>query len=77
MFSFCFSQNENDTLTYREKVRSGNFQFPFELSENDNIELPVEFQIELDIAEIRGLNIKNTNFICCKIFFIKFYITKF
>ena len=61
-FSFCFSQNENDTLTYREKVRSGNFQFPFELSENDNIELPVEFQIELNISEIRGLNIKNTNF---------------
>jgi hypothetical protein len=61
-FSFCFSQNQNDTLSYREKVRSGEFQFPFYLSENDDIELPIEFQIELNITEIRDLDIKKTNF---------------
>ena len=58
----CFSQNDNDTLSYRDKLRSGEFQFPFSLNENDDIELPIEFQIELNISEVRDLDIKSTNF---------------
>ena len=59
---FCFSQNDKDTISYRDKLRSGDFQFPFSLSENDDLELPVEFQIQLDISEVRDLNIKSTKF---------------
>lgn len=57
-----FSQNDKDTLSYRDKIRSGDFQFPFALSENDDLELPVEFQIQLDISEVRDLDIKSTKF---------------
>ena len=61
--NFCFAQNDSiNNLSYSKKLRSGDFQFPFTLTQNDDIELPIEFQFVLNISEIRGLDIKNTNF---------------
>ena len=60
--SFCYSQNINDSLSYSQKLRSGEFQFPFYLSEDDEIKLPIEYQIELNISELRDVSIKETDF---------------
>ena len=60
--SFCYSQNINDSLSYRQKLRSGEFQFPYYLSDDDEIELPIEYQIELNISELRDVTIKKTDF---------------
>lgn len=63
LINFCFAQSDSiNNLSYSEKLRSGEFQFPFTLTQNDDIELPTEFQFELNVSETRGLDIKTTNF---------------
>ena len=64
-FSFIFlsfSQSSIDSLSYQQKLRSGEYQFPFQLNEKDDFELPIEFQIELSVSELRDLTIRSNNF---------------
>mgnify|MGYP001026547872 FL=1 len=60
--SFSYSQDVIDTISYSQKLRSGKFQFPFYLSNEDEIKFPIEYQIELNIQDLRDITIKNTNF---------------
>ena len=56
----------SDTLSYKEKLYSGEFPPYIKLSDEDKIQLPIEFFVELNIEEISDVDIKNnfyTNFI--------------
>ena len=67
-FVVLFSQAQDlDSLTYKEKLYSGEFPPYIKLTNEDKIQLPVEFFVELNIDEISDVDIKN-NF-----FYTKFY----
>jgi len=60
---FNFAQTKvNDTLSYIQKLRSGDYPPFIKLEDDDNIDLPLEFQIELSIEQLRDVDIKTTNF---------------
>ena len=60
---FNFAQTKvNDTLSYIQKLRSGDYPPYVKLEEVDKIDLPLEFQIELNIDQLRDVDIKTTNF---------------
>ena len=58
---FSYSTN-GDTLSYSEKINSGEY-YPFiKLDKDDKIKLPIEFELELVVDELRDVDIKNANF---------------
>jgi hypothetical protein len=61
---FAFAENiiSVDSLTYQEKLTSGDFLPNIKLVENDIIEFPLNFEIELDIIELKDLDIKSNYF---------------
>lgn len=61
-FSFAENTISVDSLTYQQKLRSGDFLPKIKLVKNDIIEFPIDFQIELDIIELKDLDIKSNYF---------------
>lgn len=58
VFTFSFSTEKN----LRDYQRSGTF-FPEEyLSENDSLEWPIEFDISIDVKNIKGIEINSESF---------------
>ena len=58
---FSYSKN-GDTLSYSEKINSGDY-YPFiKLDKDDKIKLPIEFELELVVDELRDVDIKHVNF---------------
>ena len=56
-----FSQND-DTRSYREKLRSGDYFPNVELTDNDSLEWPINYDISLLVYELSDVSIKNDNF---------------
>ena len=54
--------NLTDSLTYKQKLYSGKYPPYFKLTDDDKIQLPVYFDIELNIDEIRDFDIKSDYF---------------
>lgn len=61
-FGFAENTISVDSLTYQQKLRSGDFLPKIKLVKNDIIEFPIDFQIELDIIELKDLDIKSNYF---------------
>lgn len=66
---FGFQQNSYakkisfiDSLTYKQKLYSGKYPPYFKLTDDDKIQLPIYFDIELNIDEIRDFDIKSDYF---------------
>jgi hypothetical protein len=51
-----------DSLTYKEKLYSGKYPPYFKLNHDDKIQLPIYFDIELIIDEVRDFDIKSDYF---------------
>tara|TARA_A100001011_G_C14188537_1_gene790194 strand:+ start:121 stop:1200 length:1080 start_codon:yes stop_codon:yes gene_type:complete len=51
-----------DSLSYKEKLYSGEYLPYIKLDKDDKIQLPVEFFVELNIDEISEFDIKSNNF---------------
>ena len=63
---FVFGQNDSlsykDSLSYSEKLNSGQY-FPYlDFSEVETEKLPIELRIGIQVSEIRDLDIKKTDF---------------
>ena len=52
-FAFAEYMISVDSLTYQQKLTSGKFLPNIKLVENDIIEFPLNFEIELDIIELK------------------------
>ena len=59
--NYVFSQND-DTRSYREKQRSGDYYPNVELTDNDDFELPTNYDISILLYELSDVSIKNDNF---------------
>ena len=51
-----------DSLSYKQKLYSGKYPPYFKLTDDDKIQLPIYFDIELNIEEIRDFDIKSDYF---------------
>jgi hypothetical protein len=61
--NFCIAQNDSiDNLSYSEKLNSGNYSPYLKFTKDDNIKLPIEFQVELNVEQLTDVSIKNNNF---------------
>ena len=56
-----FPQND-DSRSYREKQRSGDYYPYIELSDKDNIKWPTNYDISVFVNELSDVSIKNENF---------------
>lgn len=52
----------SDSLTYNEKLRSGDYPPHLKLEEEDVIKLPIVFEIEVIVEDLRDIEIKNNSF---------------
>ena len=59
---FTVNSQVSDTLSYKEKLNSGEYLPYIKLEKDDEIQLPVEFFVELNIDEISDFDIKSNNF---------------
>lgn len=51
-----------DSLTYEQKLNSGNYYPYFKFTNEDKIKLPLEFQVELSVEQLLDVDIKNNNY---------------
>ena len=58
-FSFAQEVSKLDTLSYHQKLRSGEYPPYLKLEEDDVLKFPMEFEIELIVEKFRDVNIKN------------------
>jgi hypothetical protein len=52
----------SDSLTYNQKLRSGDYPPHLKLEEEDVIKLPIVFEIEVIVDDLRDVDIKNNSF---------------
>lgn len=52
----------SDSLSYHQKLRSGDYPPYLKLEEDDVIELPIVFEIEVIIDDLRDVEIKNNSY---------------
>ena len=63
LINFCFAQNDSiNNLSYSEKLNSGNYSPYKKFTKEDNLKLPIEFQVELNVEQLTDVSIKNNNF---------------
>ena len=53
---------KKDSLSYEDKLNSGNYYPYIKFTKQDMIKFPLEFQVELDVHELRDVDINDTNF---------------
>lgn len=58
-FAFATELIISDSLSYHQKLYSGDYPPYLKLEEDDLVKLPIEFEIELDVRQLRDIEIKN------------------
>ena len=59
---FNLNSQVSDTLTYREKLNSGEYVPFIKLTKEDKIQFPIKYYVEINIDEISDLDIKENHF---------------
>jgi hypothetical protein len=62
LFFISFSYSQDDSLSYEEKKRSGDYYPYIKLTEFDSLEWPSEYNISLIINDLRDVSIKQDYF---------------
>ena len=62
LFFISFSYSQDDSLSYEEKKKSGDYYPYIKLTESDSLEWPSEYNISLIINDLRDVSIKQDYF---------------
>lgn len=58
-FAYAKAAIISDSLSYRQKLYSGEYPPYIKLEDDDLVKLPIEFEIELNIQKFRDVDVKN------------------